>query len=107
MQELEAFQGEYIPIQADLSLSDGYKKIASNIFTIDAIIHNSGISQYGMLIDLDEKAAQDLINIHVTTPLMLTKELLPKMTAKNMGILLLFLRFGGKQAHHVKSHIQQ
>lgn len=96
LQELEAFQGEYIPIQADLSLSDGYKKIASNIFTIDAIIHNSGISQYGMLIDLDEKAAQDLINIHVTTPLMLTKELLPKMTEKKHGNIIVISSIWGQ-----------
>ncbi|EIJ81429.1 3-oxoacyl-[acyl-carrier-protein] reductase [Bacillus methanolicus PB1] len=96
LQELEGFQGEYIPIQADLSRPDGYRKIAENIFMIDAIIHNSGISQYGMLIDLDEKEAQELIQIHLTAPLLLTKELLPKMTAKKHGNIIVISSIWGQ-----------
>jgi 3-oxoacyl-[acyl-carrier protein] reductase len=96
LEELEAFEGEYIPIQADLSRPDGYKKIAANVFAIDAIIHNGGISQYGMLIDLDEKEAQDLIQIHLATPLLLTKELLPKMTAKKRGNIIVISSIWGQ-----------
>lgn len=96
LQKLEVFQGEFIPIQADLSQLDGYKKITSNVFTLDAIIHNSGISQYGMLIDLDEKEAQDLIQVHLTTPLLLTKELLPKMTAKKHGNIIVISSIWGQ-----------
>ena len=50
---LSIYNGEYIPIQADLSTRDGYKKIADNIFSIDSIVHNSGISHYGLFVDTD------------------------------------------------------
>ena len=38
---------------------DGYKKIADNIFSIDAIIHNSGISHYGLFVDTDPEILEE------------------------------------------------
>ena len=50
---LSVYNGEYIPIQADLSTRDGYKKLVDNIFSLDAIVHNSGNSHYGLFVDID------------------------------------------------------
>lgn len=44
--------GEYLPIQADLQQENDYQKILESIFTIDGIVHASGISTYGLLTDL-------------------------------------------------------
>ena len=74
-----SFDGEYIPIQADLSAPDGYKKIAENIFSIDTIIHNSGISHYGLFADINKEIVEKMTMVHIISPLLLTKELLPKM----------------------------
>ncbi|WNS77240.1 SDR family oxidoreductase [Bacillus sp. DTU_2020_1000418_1_SI_GHA_SEK_038] len=96
MEQLKAFGGEYIPIQADLSSKSGYKKLAKNIFSIDAIIHNSGISHYGLLYELEDSMAEKLINLHVTTPLMLTKQLLPKLLAKRSGNIIVISSIWGQ-----------
>jgi len=96
MDQLQSFGGEYIPIQADLSSKKGYKKVAKNIFSLDAIVHNSGISQYGLLYDLQEEDAQRLINLHVFTPMLLTKELLSKLLAKETGNIVVLSSIWGQ-----------
>ncbi|PLR84278.1 3-oxoacyl-ACP reductase [Bacillus canaveralius] len=96
MSELNELEGEYIPIQADLSSPSGYKKIASSVFSLDAIIHNSGNSHSGMLIDLDEQSAEELVRIHVTSPLLLTKELLPKLHSKKGGNIIVISSIWGQ-----------
>lgn len=96
MDDLSHFDGEYIPIQADLSSLEGYRGLVSNIFSIDAIIHNSGMSHYGLLMDLQEKQAEELITTHVTSPLLVTKELLPKLIAKKKGNIIIISSIWGQ-----------
>lgn len=94
--ELEAYGGEYIPIQADLSSNNGYKKVVKSVFSIDGIVHNSGTSVSGLLIDLDEAEADSLMNIHVRTPLLLTKQLLPKLLTKGNGNIVVISSIWGQ-----------
>lgn len=94
--DLSQFDGEYIPVQADLSSKDGYKSLISNIFSIDAIVHNSGMSHYGLLMDLDENEADELLNTHVRSPLLITKALLPKLLAKKAGNIIVISSIWGQ-----------
>ncbi|MEH7304297.1 elongation factor P 5-aminopentanone reductase [Neobacillus drentensis] len=94
--KLEPYGGEYIPIQADLENPSGYKKVVSEIFSIDAIIHCGGQSQYGLLVDLQQTEAESLLNVHVLSPLMLTKELLPKLLAKGKGNIVMISSIWGQ-----------
>ncbi|USK51716.1 SDR family oxidoreductase [Bacillus sp. CMF12] len=96
LDRLQTFDGEYIPIQADLSVQAGYKKIIPNIFSLDAIIHNSGSAQYGLLTELPEKETEALMNLHVTSPLLLTKELLPKLISKGSGNVVVISSIWGQ-----------
>ncbi|GIN61595.1 putative oxidoreductase YmfI [Robertmurraya siralis] len=96
MEELSRYEGEYIPIQADLSSRNGYKLVVSQIFSLDAIIHNSGMSHYGLLVDLQEEEAEKLITAHVTSPLLLTKELLPKMLRNKSGNIIVISSIWGQ-----------
>lgn len=93
---LESYGGEYIPIQANLADPSGYKKVNSEIFSLDAIIHCGGQSQYGLLVDLQQSEAEALLNVHVLTPLMLTKELLPKLLAKGNGNIVVITSIWGQ-----------
>ena len=93
---LEMYQGEYIPIMADLSLANGYRQLASQIFTLDGIVHNAGHSLYGLLQDLNEEELAGLIQVSVTTPLLLTKELLPKLIAKKNGSIIVVSSIWGQ-----------
>lgn len=96
LERLKGFGGEYIPIQADLSTKNGYKKVAKNIFSLDAIVHNSGTSQYGLFIDLEDGVAEKLIHLHVTSPLLLTRQLLPKLLSKGSGGIIVISSIWGQ-----------
>ncbi|KAA9025811.1 elongation factor P 5-aminopentanone reductase [Niallia endozanthoxylica] len=96
LEELSVYEGEYIPIQADLSERNGYKKLSENIFSIDCIIHNSGISHYGLFVDTDLDTVENLLMVHVTSPIMLTKELLPKMIRQQSGNILFITSIWGQ-----------
>lgn len=96
LDELSQYGGEYIPIRADLSSSNGYQELVANIFSLDAIIHNSGMSHYGLLVDLEQKDAEELITTHVTSPLLLTKELLPKLLQKKCGNVIVISSIWGQ-----------
>lgn len=95
-QQLSKYEGEFIPIQADLSSKTGYVDLAANIFSLDAIVHNAGNAMYGLLEDLDEQAAEHLIQIHVTSPLMLTKKLIPKLVQKKRGSIIMMASIWGQ-----------
>ncbi|MDQ0156747.1 elongation factor P 5-aminopentanone reductase [Robertmurraya andreesenii] len=96
MEELSSYDGEYIPIQADLSSPDGYRRLVENIFSIDAIIHNSGMSRYGLLVDLEREQAEELVTTHVTSPMLITKELLPKLLQKRAGNIIVISSIWGQ-----------
>jgi 3-oxoacyl-[acyl-carrier protein] reductase len=96
MEKLQPLGGEYIPIQADLSKPEGYKVISSQIFSVDDIIYCSGASHYGLLMDLKQAEADELIGVHVRTPLMLTKELLPKLISKRSGNIIVISSIWGQ-----------
>jgi 3-oxoacyl-[acyl-carrier protein] reductase len=96
LKTLSPFGGEYIPIRADLSHKDGYKAITSQIFSIDDIIHCSGNSYYGLLVDLEEEEAEALMQVHVMSPMMLSKELLPKLISKRSGNIIVVTSIWGQ-----------
>lgn len=94
--KLEKFNGEYIPLQSDLSTVEGYKILVPQIFSLDVIVHCSGNSHYGLLEDLDQEAAERLMRIHVMNPMMLTKELLPKLLRKRSGSIIFITSIWGQ-----------
>lgn len=96
LRSLEPFGGEYTTIQANLEDPDGYKKICSQIFSLDAIIHCSGNSQYGLLVDLKQEEMESLMRVHVMNPVMITKELLPKLIKKRSGNVILISSIWGQ-----------
>jgi len=94
--QIQQFGGEYIPIQADLASKTGYLNLAANIFSIDAIVHNAGNALYGLLEDLEEAEAEELIQIHLTSPMMLTKKLIPKLRQKERGSIVVVSSIWGQ-----------
>lgn len=96
MDKLQSFHGEYMAIQADLSARDGYQQISSQIFSLDAIVHCSGNSHYGLFVDLELEEVEALMRIHVMNPIMLTKELLPKLISKKSGSIIVITSIWGQ-----------
>lgn len=93
---LKEYEGEFIPVQADLSGKNGYETLAKQIFSLDGIVHNSGISQQGLFVDLDGEQLDKLINVHIYNPLMLTSKLLPKMLPKKKGNIVVISSIWGQ-----------
>lgn len=96
LESLAAYDGEYLPIQADLQQENDYKKIVENIFTIDGIIHASGISTYGLFTDLKEEEMKALWNIHVHSLMCITKAILPKMLSRQSGNIIVITSIWGQ-----------
>lgn len=96
LEQLQQFENEYIPIQADLSSVNGYEKVAEQIFSLDAIVHNSGQSHYGLLVDLKEEELDQIMKVHVTAPILLTKRLLPKLISKRSGQIVVISSIWGQ-----------
>jgi 3-oxoacyl-[acyl-carrier protein] reductase len=96
LESLKVYEGEYYTLAADFSHADGYKKVAASIFNLDVIVHCVGNAHYGMLLDLELEEAESLMRIHVTSPLMLTKALIPKMLTKRAGNIVVISSIWGQ-----------
>ncbi|MDQ0412437.1 elongation factor P 5-aminopentanone reductase [Mesobacillus stamsii] len=96
LREIDSFGGEYIPIKANFVSKTGYLELVDQIFSIDAIVHNAGNALYGLLEDLEEEEAEALIRLHVTTPLLLTKKLVPKLRQKQNGNIVIVSSIWGQ-----------
>lgn len=76
---LASFDIEVIPIQADLETNAGVSMLTDSIFQIDAIVYCSGRAPFGLFSDLDNETLDDMIQLNVKSPLLLIKNLLPKL----------------------------
>ena len=65
-----------VPIQADLAAEDGVDVLLSQINRpVDVIVYNSGNSYYGLITDMSDELAQSMVQLHVTSPILLIKKL--------------------------------
>lgn len=96
VKELQPFGGEFIPVQADLASPKGYRQLASQVFSLDGIVHNAGHALYGLLQELGSEEAANLVQVSVTSPLLLTKELLPKLIQKKSGGIVIVASIWGQ-----------
>lgn len=96
LRHIGQFGGEYIPIKANLASKSGYLELAANIFSLDGIVHNAGNALYGLLEDLEEVDAEELIQVHVTSPLLITKKLIPKLRQKENGSIVIVSSIWGQ-----------
>lgn len=76
-------------VQADLSEPNGYHRLLEQIrHPIDVIVHNSGSSYVGLITDMTEDQVQKMVQLHVTSPFLLTKELLGSMISAKTGKII-------------------
>ncbi|OCA85410.1 3-oxoacyl-ACP reductase [Bacillus sp. FJAT-27225] len=97
IEELSGLGGEYLAVKADFTQTAGYNELVSHIQNLDAIIHCSGNSVYGLLQDLADTEIQYLLNIHVMNPILLTRALLPKLLAKKTGNIVMVSSIWGQE----------
>ncbi|MBN8191396.1 SDR family oxidoreductase [Bacillus sp. NTK074B] len=86
--KLEGWGVEAIPIRADLSSPKEVERLVDSIFQLDAIIYCSGNSSWGLFQDHTEVEMDEMINLHVKSPLLLVQKLLPKIIERKGGIVM-------------------
>lgn len=73
-------------IQGDLSSPDGAETLTRSIQKpVDALILNSGKSHFGLITDVTDETARQMVQLHVTSPFMLARNLVPAMIRKKSG----------------------
>ncbi|MCQ6265859.1 SDR family oxidoreductase [Fictibacillus sp. WQ 8-8] len=88
-QEVTAYGVETLLVQADLSDPAGTDKLLSSLFMpVDAVIHNSAGAYYGLLTDMDSETVQKMVQLNLTSPILITKHLLPAMMKRGKGNII-------------------
>jgi len=83
-------------IQADLATRDGAEQLVAQIDRpLDAIVHVSGNSYYGLLTDMADEDVQRLVQLHLTSPALITKKLLSPMIRKKSGNIIVISSIWG------------
>lgn len=90
------YEGEFIPIQADLRTEEGCTKLCQEVYQIDGIVHNSGISINKVLTNMQNDEIHELMFLHLTAPILITKHLLPKMIQKKAGNIVFISSIWGQ-----------
>lgn len=76
-------------LQADLSKKNSVERLLNGIEEdVDVLIHNSGNSYYGLITDMEDTEIEEMTQLHLISPMLLTKKLLPKMVNKKSGSII-------------------
>ncbi|WP_410369592.1 SDR family NAD(P)-dependent oxidoreductase [Bacillus velezensis] len=90
-------------IQADLSSPDGAETLSRSVKQpVDALILNSGKSHFGLITDVTDDTAREMVQLHVTSPFLLARNLVPGMIRKKCGALSRSVPSGEKQVHRAR-----
>jgi len=83
-------------VKADLTQKDGVESVVDQLqHPIDTIVHNSGKSLFGLMTDFDQKTVDHMVQLHISTPYMLTQALLPTMITKRSGNIIVISSIWG------------
>ncbi|MDT8858962.1 SDR family oxidoreductase [Alkalihalobacillus sp. MEB130] len=83
---------------ADLTRDDGDQQLLSNIdnnLTFHTIIHNAGLSHFGLFSDITDKQLAEMMNIHLLNPMKLTRGVLPNMVNARKGKIIVISSIWG------------
>ncbi|KGX93108.1 3-ketoacyl-ACP reductase [Pontibacillus halophilus JSM 076056 = DSM 19796] len=84
-------------IKSDIRTSSGiHHLIQSLTFHVDVVVFASGVNQYGLLQDISEEEMDHLYHIHVKTPWLVSKAVLPSMITNQKGHLVLVSSIWGE-----------
>ncbi|WP_026674221.1 elongation factor P 5-aminopentanone reductase [Alkalihalobacterium bogoriense] len=94
--ECELFGVKVKIVQADLSEASGVPTLLAQLDTPPStIIHNSGKSYVGLLTDMDNDFIAKMVQLQLTSPMQLTKALVPPMVQQKQGDILVISSIWG------------
>lgn len=95
MEQLKQYNGEFIPVQADLAAKDGADKLSSQIFALDGIVYTSGKSYYGLIYDMNDEIIQECMQLHLTSLFVLSQKLADKLMKKKSSSIVVISSIWG------------
>ncbi|MCL7746530.1 elongation factor P 5-aminopentanone reductase [Halalkalibacter alkaliphilus] len=85
-------------IQSDLSKDDGDEQLLAKVpkdITFHTIVHNAGISHFGLFTDVTNTDISEMMNVHLVNPMKITRSLLPKMIQAHQGKIIVISSIWG------------
>lgn len=79
---------EFHYVHADLTEQGAAKKIASQLFSLQAIVFANGQAYYELLEDSSEKLMEDLWRVHMQNPMLLLGEISAKLRANGKAYVV-------------------
>lgn len=91
-EELQQTAASVEIIALDLGTEDAAFELASELsqrrIGVDVLVNNAGFALAGPFSDSDPRRQQQLVNLNILTPTLLTRKLLPQMMARGYGRIL-------------------
>src|SRR5699024_5498389 len=83
-------------VQANLADTDSVHQLCEEVaYHVDAIVFVSGTAHYGLFQDVTEAEMEDMIQLHVKAPWLITNYFLPPMIQRHQGQIILITSIWG------------
>ncbi|MGE6631499.1 elongation factor P 5-aminopentanone reductase [Bacillus sp. NPDC077027] len=93
----QTYQVQTNIVQADLSALNGATELFHKLsVSPDVLILNSGRSHFGLMTDTEQETLTEMVQLHVSSPYLLTQLLLPAMIQKKSGSIVVVSSIWGE-----------
>ncbi|HHW38942.1 MAG TPA: SDR family oxidoreductase [Bacillales bacterium] len=83
-------------IRADLSSVDGFYQLTEALtHSVDVLILNAGLSHVGLITDVSDVEVQKMVQLHITSPFLIAKHIIPSMVRKKYGKIIVISSIWG------------
>ncbi|MEO4053455.1 SDR family oxidoreductase [Solibacillus sp. CAU 1738] len=79
---------EFIPVHADFTEMEAATHLASQLFSLQAIVFANGQAYYGLLEDTSYKQINTLWQVHMQTPMTILQQIASKLRANEVSYVL-------------------
>lgn len=86
--EIENAGGKARFIAADLNDGDDVRRLAAEAGSVDILINNAGIYEFGATSDTDDATFDEHVNVNLRAPYILVQELVPGMVTRGKGVVV-------------------
>lgn len=94
---IKELQADCMMVKADLSIADGPGQLVKQLADpIDLLVLNSGKSFFGLMTDMKNEEIQQMVQLQITSPYMISKELIPSMVRRKSGNIVVISSIWGE-----------
>lgn len=88
VRDIENVGGTARFVAADLNDADDVRRLAADAGTVDVLINNAGIYQFGESVDTDDAMFNEHVNVNLRAPYLLVQQLVPGMAERVHGAVV-------------------